>query len=71
MSIGLALFVAICQTQHYRTGNEVWGRVTRFWGRFILISMAIGVLTGAEAGRPEAVRLMPALHVTTAPFGSA
>jgi len=46
MSIGLALFVAICQTQHYRTGDEVWMRMTRFWGKFLLISMAIGVVTG-------------------------
>jgi len=46
MSIGLALFVAICQTQHYRTGNELWMRMTRFWGKFLLISMAIGVVTG-------------------------
>jgi cytochrome bd ubiquinol oxidase subunit I len=46
MSIGLALFVAICQTQHYRTGDEVWMRMTRFWGKLMLISMAIGVVTG-------------------------
>jgi len=46
MSIGLAVFVAICQTQHYRTGRDVYLRMTRFWGRFLLISMAIGVVTG-------------------------
>ncbi|HLI31689.1 MAG TPA: cytochrome ubiquinol oxidase subunit I [Solirubrobacteraceae bacterium] len=46
MSIGLALWVAICQTLHYRTGNEVYARMTRFWGRFMLISIAIGVVTG-------------------------
>ncbi len=46
MSIGLALFVAICQTRWYRTGDEVWLRATKFWGKFLLISMAIGVVTG-------------------------
>ena len=46
MSIGLAFFVAICQTLHYRTGREVYLRMTRFWGKFLLISMAIGVVTG-------------------------
>src|SRR5450755_4659130 len=46
MSIGLAVFVAICQTLHYRTGREVYLRMTRFWGKFLLISMAIGVVTG-------------------------
>jgi len=46
MSIGLALFVAICQTRWHRTGDELYLRMTRFWGRFLLISMAIGVVTG-------------------------
>lgn len=46
MSIGLAVFVATCQTLHYRSGNEVYLRMTRFWGKFLLISMAIGVVTG-------------------------
>jgi cytochrome bd ubiquinol oxidase subunit I len=46
MSIGLALFVAICQTRYYRSGDDVYLRMTRFWGKFLLISMAIGVVTG-------------------------
>jgi len=46
ISIGLALFVAICQTCYQRTGDEVYLRMTRFWGKFLLISMAIGVVTG-------------------------
>lgn len=46
MSIGLALYVAICQTRYHRSGDEVWLRATRFWGKFLLISMAIGVVTG-------------------------
>jgi cytochrome d ubiquinol oxidase subunit I len=46
MSIGLSLFVAICQTRWYRTRDEVFLRMTRFWGKFLLISMAIGVVTG-------------------------
>ena len=46
MSIGLAFIVAVCETLHYRTGNEVYLRMTRFWAKFMLISMAIGVVTG-------------------------
>ena len=46
MSIGMAVFVATCQTLHYRTGKEVYLRMTRFWGKFLLISLAIGVVTG-------------------------
>ena len=46
VTIGMALFVAICQTAWYRTGNESWLRATRFWGKLMLISFALGVATG-------------------------
>jgi cytochrome d ubiquinol oxidase subunit I len=46
MSIGLAGWVALCQTLWYRSGKEVYLRMTKFWGKFFLISMAIGVVTG-------------------------
>ncbi len=46
VSIGLALYVAICQTLQYRTGKEVYGRQVLFWGRLLLISFAVGVVTG-------------------------
>jgi cytochrome d ubiquinol oxidase subunit I len=46
MSIGLAIWVAWCQTRWYRSGDEVYLRMTRFWGKFMLISLAIGVVTG-------------------------
>jgi cytochrome d ubiquinol oxidase subunit I len=46
LSIGLAFFVAICQTLAYRTGRDVYARMTRFWGRIMLVSFALGVATG-------------------------
>ena len=46
MSIGLVAWVAYCQTRYYRSGDEVYLRMTRFWGKFMLISLAIGVVTG-------------------------
>ncbi len=46
MSIGLAVWVAYCQTRYHRSGEEVYLRMTRFWGKFMLISLAIGVVTG-------------------------
>jgi cytochrome d ubiquinol oxidase subunit I len=46
VTIGMALFVAVCQTLQYRTGREVYARMTHFWGRLMLISFAIGVVTG-------------------------
>ena len=46
MSIGLAVWVAYCQTRYYRSKDELYLRMTRFWGKFMLISIAIGVVTG-------------------------
>ena len=46
LSIGLAFFVATLQTAHHRTGKPVYGRMTRFWGKLMLISFAVGVVTG-------------------------
>ena len=46
LTIGLAAFVALCQTRWYRTGDERWLRATRFWGKLMLISFALGVATG-------------------------
>jgi hypothetical protein len=46
LTIGLALFVAVCQTLHYRTGRDVYARMTTFWGKLMLISFAVGVVTG-------------------------
>jgi len=46
LSIGLAIWVAICQTLHHRTGKEVYWRMTLFWGRMMLLSIAVGVVTG-------------------------
>jgi cytochrome d ubiquinol oxidase subunit I len=46
LTIGLALFVAVCQTLHYRTGRDVYAQMTTFWGKLMLISFAVGVVTG-------------------------
>jgi cytochrome bd ubiquinol oxidase subunit I len=46
MSIGLATWVAIIQTRYFFSGKEIYLRMTKFWGRFLLISLAIGVVTG-------------------------
>jgi len=46
VTIGLAICVAFFQTRWYRTGDEHWLRSTRFWGKLLLISFALGVATG-------------------------
>ena len=46
VTIGMAIFVAYCQTRWYRTGQEHWLRAARFWGKLMLVSFALGVVTG-------------------------
>jgi cytochrome bd ubiquinol oxidase subunit I len=46
LTIGLAPLVAIMQTVWYRTGDERWLRLTKFFGKLFLINFAIGVVTG-------------------------
>jgi cytochrome d ubiquinol oxidase subunit I len=46
LTLGLGPLVAVMQTAWYRTGNEAWLRLTRFFGTLFLINFAIGVATG-------------------------
>ncbi len=46
LSIGLALLLALMETAYVRTGDELYKRMTRFWGRLFLITFAMGVATG-------------------------
>ncbi len=46
LTIGLAFFTAYAQTKWYRSEDEKWLKATRFWGKLMLISFALGVATG-------------------------
>src|SRR2546425_10719600 len=46
LTIGLSFLVAIFQTAAHRTGNEVYRRMTSFFGKLFLINFALGVVTG-------------------------
>ena len=46
LTIGLAFFTAWAQTKWYRTDDEKWKKATKFWGKLMLISFALGVATG-------------------------
>ncbi|MFV0315827.1 MAG: cytochrome ubiquinol oxidase subunit I [Microthrixaceae bacterium] len=46
LTIGLSWLVAVMQTAWRRTGNDEWMRLTRFFGKLLLINVAIGVATG-------------------------
>jgi len=46
LTLGLGPIVAVFQTLWYRTRDEKWLRLTRFFGTLFLINFAIGVATG-------------------------
>jgi len=46
LTLGLGPIVAVMQTLWYRTKNEQWLRLTKFFGTLFLINFAIGVATG-------------------------
>ncbi len=46
LTIGLGSLVAIMQTQYYRTKDENYRRMYKFWGKLFLINFAMGVVTG-------------------------
>ncbi len=46
LTLGLSILVAIMQTLYYRTGEDVYKRMTKFWGKLFVINFMMGVVTG-------------------------
>jgi cytochrome d ubiquinol oxidase subunit I len=46
LTIGLSTLVAVMQTAWVRTGDEKWLRLTKFYGKLLMINFALGVATG-------------------------
>lgn len=46
LTIGLSLIIGIMETAYYRTRNEKWLRITKFWMTLFGINFACGVATG-------------------------
>jgi cytochrome bd ubiquinol oxidase subunit I len=46
LTIGLSILVAGMQTAWVRTGNPRYLRMTKFWGKLLLVNFAMGVVTG-------------------------
>ncbi|GIK42485.1 MAG: cytochrome ubiquinol oxidase subunit I [Chloroflexota bacterium] len=46
LTLGLSLLVALMETLYVWTGNDVYKRMTKFWGKLFLINFAMGVVTG-------------------------
>lgn len=46
LTLGLSILVAVMEVMYARTGNELYKRMTKFWGKLFLINFAMGVVTG-------------------------
>lgn len=46
LTLGLSILVAIMETIYVKTGNELYKKMTKFWGKLFLINFAMGVVTG-------------------------
>ncbi len=46
LTLGLSLMTAYMETRYVKTGDEMYLRMTKFWGKLFLINFALGVVTG-------------------------
>ena len=46
LTLGLSILVAWMETCYVRTGDEIYLKMTKFWGKLFLINFAVGVVTG-------------------------
>jgi cytochrome d ubiquinol oxidase subunit I len=46
VTLGLSLFLAILETKYVISGDELYKKMVKFWGKIFLINFAIGVVTG-------------------------
>ncbi len=46
LTLGLSIMVAWMETRYVRTGDEMYLKMTKFWGKLFIINFAVGVVTG-------------------------
>lgn len=46
LTLGLTILLAIMQTMYYRSGDEKYKTMTKFWGKLFLVNFSMGVVTG-------------------------
>jgi cytochrome bd ubiquinol oxidase subunit I len=46
ITLGLSLLIAVVETCRWRTGNEVWTRMSDFWLKILAVNFVVGVATG-------------------------
>jgi cytochrome d ubiquinol oxidase subunit I len=46
LTLGLSLLVAFMETRYLQTGDTMYLKMTKFWGKLFLINFVLGVVTG-------------------------
>ncbi|KAF0218315.1 MAG: cytochrome d ubiquinol oxidase subunit [Geobacteraceae bacterium] len=46
LTLGLSMMVAYMETRYVASGNELYLKMAKFWGKLFLINFALGVVTG-------------------------
>jgi cytochrome d ubiquinol oxidase subunit I len=46
LTLGLSILVASMETRYVRTGQDIYNRMTKFWGKLFVINFVLGVVTG-------------------------
>ena len=46
LTLGMTVLLAIMETAYVRTGNEVYKRMVKFWGKLFIINFVLGIVTG-------------------------
>lgn len=46
LTLGLSVLLVYMEWRYVKTGDELFRRMTRFWGRIFIVNFAIGVITG-------------------------
>ncbi len=46
LTLGLSIMIAVMETRYARTKDEVYLKMTKFWGKLFLINFALGIVTG-------------------------
>jgi len=46
LTLGITILIAIMETMYVRTGNEMYKKMTKFWGKLFLINFSMGAVTG-------------------------
>jgi cytochrome d ubiquinol oxidase subunit I len=46
LTLGMSVLIACMETAYVRTGNEVYKKMAKFWGKIFLVNFALGIVTG-------------------------